>query len=108
MTVGGVTVKLGMAGGLLISGLTVGFLRSIWPIFGRVPSTSRWLLMELGLLMFMAGVGINSGGGIVGVIQSAGAELIGVGILVTSIPVFVSYFFGRKILRLNQQRFSEE
>lgn len=30
VTVGGVTIQLGMAGGLLISGLVVGFLRSIW------------------------------------------------------------------------------
>lgn len=101
VTVVGVTIKLGMAGGLLISGLTVGFLRSIWPIFGRVPSASRWVLMELGLLMFMAGVGINSGGGIVEVIQSAGVQLILIGILVTSIPVFVGYFFSTKILKLN-------
>lgn len=101
MTIGGVTIQLGMAGGLLISGLLVGFLRSIWPIFGRVPDASRWVLMELGLLMFMAGVGINSGGGIVEVIQSAGVQLIGVGVLVTSIPVFVGYFFSRKVLKLN-------
>lgn len=101
VTIGGVTIQLGMAGGLLISGLLVGFLRSIWPIFGRVPDASRWVLMELGLLMFMAGVGINSGGGIVDVIQNAGPQLIGAGVLVTSIPVFVGYFFSRKILKLN-------
>ena len=101
VTVGGITIKLGMAGGLLISGLTVGFLRSIWPVFGRVPSASRWVLMELGLLMFMAGVGINSGGGIVEVLQEAGLQLVGVGILVTSIPVFIGYFVGRKLLKLN-------
>lgn len=101
VTLGGITIKLGMAGGLLISGLTVGFLRSIWPVFGRVPSASRWVLMELGLLMFMAGVGINSGAGIIEVLQEAGLKLVGVGILVTSIPVFVGYFVGRKVLKLN-------
>jgi putative transport protein len=101
VTFGGVTIKLGMAGGLLVTGLTVGFLRSIWPVFGRVPSASRWLLMRLGLLMFMAGVGINAGGGIVDVIRDAGVQLIGVGVLVTSMPVLVGYFFGRKVLRLN-------
>lgn len=101
VTMGGVTIQLGMAGGLLISGLVVGFLRSIWPIFGRVPSASRWVLMELGLLMFMAGVGINSGGGIVEVIQSAGLKLVTVGVLVTSVPVFVGYYFSRKFLKFN-------
>lgn len=51
--------------------------------------------------MFMAGVGINSCGGILEVIQRAGVQLIGVGILVTSIPVFIGYFFSRKVLKLN-------
>jgi len=99
--IGGITITLGMAGGLLITGLTVGFLRSIWPVFGRVPTASRWVLMELGLLMFMAGVGVNSGSNIVQVMQEAGLQLLGAGILVTSVPVFVGYFFGRKILGLN-------
>jgi putative transport protein len=101
LTVGGVTLGLGMAGGLLITGLLIGFLRSIWPVFGRVPSASRWVLMELGLLMFMAGVGLNAGGGIVDIIQSAGIKLIGAGMIVTLVPVFVGYAFSRKVLGLN-------
>ncbi|TDJ28448.1 MAG: hypothetical protein E2O59_06035 [Gammaproteobacteria bacterium] len=101
ITVGGITIGLGMAGGLLISGLVIGFLRSIWPVFGRVPSGARWVLMELGLLIFMAGVGLNSGGGIVEIVQSAGVKLIGAGMVVTLVPVFVGYFFSRRVLKLN-------
>ena len=101
ITVGGITIGLGMAGGLLISGLVIGFLRSIWPVFGRVPSGARWVLMEMGLLIFMAGVGLNSGGGIVEIVQSAGVKLIGAGIVVTLVPVFVGYFFSRRVLNLN-------
>jgi len=101
ITLGNVTLGLGMAGGLLITGLLIGFLRSIWPVFGRVPSASRWVLMELGLLMFMAGVGLNAGGGIVEIIESAGIKLIGAGIIVTLVPVIVGYTFSRKVLGLN-------
>ena len=101
ITVGAVSIGLGMAGGLLISGLIIGFLRSIWPVFGRVPSAARWVIMELGLLIFMAGVGLNAGGGIVEIIHSAGAELLLAGIIVTLIPTLVGYFFSRKILQLN-------
>jgi putative transport protein len=98
---GDISVGLGMAGGLLVTGLLIGFLRSIWPVFGRVPSASRWVLMELGLLLFMAGVGINSGGSLVEIVQSAGAKLIGAGVIVALAPVFVGYAFSRKVLRLN-------
>ena len=101
VTLGGVTIGLGLAGGLLISGLVIGFLRSIWPVFGRVPSAASWLMMELGLLIFMAGVGLNSGAGIVAIVQDAGLKLIGAGVLVTLVPVFVGYFFSRKVLKLN-------
>jgi putative transport protein len=101
ITLGGIRIELGMAGGLLITGLLIGFLRSIYPVFGRVPSASRWVLMELGLLMFMAGVGLNAGGGIVEIIERSGGKLIGAGILVTLVPICVGYAFSRKILRLN-------
>ena len=101
VTVGGVTIALGMAGGLLITGLLIGFLRSIWPIFGRVPSASRWVLQQLGLLMFMAGVGLDSGSGIVEIVQSSGLQLICAGAVVTLAPVLVGYFFSRKVLKLN-------
>ena len=101
VNIGGVTIGLGMAGGLLLTGLLIGFLRSVWPAFSQVPSAARWVFMELGLLMFMAGVGVNAGGGMVEIIQQAGGKLIGAGIMVTLIPVFVGYFFSRKILKLN-------
>lgn len=101
VTIGGVSLTLGAAGGLLISGLTVGFLRSIRPTFGRVPSSALWLLMELGLLMFMAGVGLNAGSGIIETLQDAGVQLILAGIVVTVIPVLVTYAFGRLVLRMN-------
>jgi putative transport protein len=101
VTVGGVNIGIGMAGGLLITGLVIGLLRSVWPVFGRVPSAARWVLMELGLLMFMAGVGLNSGGEIVAVVQQAGGKLIGAGVLVTLVPVLVGYAFAVGILKLN-------
>lgn len=101
VTIGGVEIGLGMAGGLLITGLLIGFFRSIWPIFGRAPSAARWVMMELGLLIFMAGVGLNAGGGMVEIIQSAGVQLLGAGIVVTLLPTLFGYFFARKILGLN-------
>ncbi len=66
-----------------------------------MPSAASWLMMELGLLIFMAGVGLNSGAGIVEIVESAGVQLIGAGILVTLLPVFVGYFFSRKVLKMN-------
>jgi len=101
ISIGGVSVGFGSAGGLLAAGLTIGYLRAIRPTFGRVPSAARWVFMELGLLVFMCGVGLKAGSGILETLAVSGPALLGAGALVTSIPVLVGYAFGRWILRIH-------
>ena len=98
--IGGVSVGLGSAGGLLTSGLIIGFLRSVRPTFGRLPDAARWIFMEFGLLLFMTGVGLRAGGDIIETFIQAGPKLILAGIFVTIIPVLLGYIFGRKILKI--------
>lgn len=99
--IAGVSVGLGSAGGLLASGLIIGFLRSVRPTFGRLPDAARWVFMEFGLLIFMAGVGLRAGGDIIETLVNAGPKLIVAGIFVTTVPVMLGYLFGRNILKLN-------
>ncbi len=101
VTIGGIEVGLGSAGGLLASGLTIGFLRSIHPTFGRVPSAARWVFMEMGLLFFMVGVGLRAGRGIVEALYAAGPTLFLSGMLVTVTPVVVGFIVGRYVLKIN-------
>lgn len=99
--VGALSVGLGTAGGLLITGILIGFLRSIHPTFGRVPPPARWLLMELGLLFFMAGIGLKAGQGIVQAMLTVGPVLFLSGIVVTTMPVIVGFLFGKYVLKFN-------
>jgi putative transport protein len=101
VNVGQLSIGLGSAGGLLSSGLAIGYLRSIHPTFGRLPDAARWILMEFGLLLFMAGVGLRAGGNIIETFIAAGPVLVLAGICVTLIPIFVGYFFGRKVLNIH-------
>ncbi len=101
IAVGGISIGVGSAGGLLAAGLTIGYLRAIRPTFGRVPSAARWIFMELGLLVFMAGVGLQAGSGILDALASSGPRLLLAGAVVTSVPVFAGYAFGRYVLRIN-------
>ena len=101
VTFGGVSVGLGSAGGLLASGLFIGYRRSIKPTFGQLPEATRWFLMEFGLLIFMAGVGMRAGGGILDTLQHNGVALVGAGMCVTIIPILVGYFVGRKLLNIS-------
>jgi len=101
VTFGGVSVGLGSAGGLLASGLFIGYRRSIKPTFGQLPEATRWFLMEFGLLVFMAGVGMRAGSGILETLQHNGVSLVLAGMCVTIIPILIGYFVGRKLLNIS-------
>ena len=98
--VGAVAMGMGAAGGLLLSGILIGFLRSIHPTFGRVPPPARWVIMELGLIFFMAGVGINAGESALPVLKTVGLPLFFSGVAVTLAAMIVGAAFGLFVLRL--------
>lgn len=99
--VGNLSIGLGGAGGLLLAGILIGYLRSIHPTFGRLPAAARYLLMELGLMMFMASVGLKAGEGIGRALTSVGPSLFFCGVVLTLSPVIAGYLFGRKVLKMN-------
>ena len=99
--VGNLSIGLGGAGGLLLAGILIGYLRSVHPTFGRLPAAARYLLMELGLMMFMASVGLKAGGGIGDALTSVGPSLFLCGVVLTLSPVMAGYLFGRKVLKMN-------
>jgi putative transport protein len=100
VTVGAIPVGLGMAGGLLLIGLLVGWLNSARPTLGRFPDAARWILMEFGLLVFIAGVGLNAGGGILDTLRHTGGALVLAALFVVTLPLVLGYVFGRKVLKL--------
>ncbi len=101
LKLGEVAIGLGMAGGLLLVGILIGYLGSMLPTFGRVPVAARYVLMELGLMSFMAAVGLNAGGGVIAALASVGPLLITSGVLVTLLPPVMAYLVGRWLLRMN-------
>ena len=56
--------------------------------------------MEFGLLLFMSGVGLRAGGGILETLQENGITLVVAGICVTIIPILVGYFVASKLLKI--------
>ena len=98
---GELDLGIGNAGGLLLSGILVGFLRANRPTFGRMPAAARFILMELGLMLFMVGVGLSAGSGIVAALGEVGLELFLCGVAVTCLPLLAGYAFGRLVLKMN-------
>jgi putative transport protein len=100
MTIAGIPITLGMAGGLLIVGISVGWLNSARPSVGRFPEAARLVLLEFGQLIFIAGVGLNAGGNIVETFRQTGPSLLMAAVFVVTLPMLLGYAFGRKVLGL--------
>lgn len=96
---GKVPVSLSTSGGALIAGLFFGWLRSRRPKFGRIPSSAVWLLNNLGLNMFIAVIGLNSGPSFVSGLKEVGVMLFVMGIVATTIPLLLGVIIGKKFFK---------
>lgn len=99
--VGGVPLTLSTAGGALISGLVFGWLRSVRPLFGRIPSSTVWFMNSVGLNIFIAVVGISAGPGFVKGLQTQGVGLFIWGMVATSVPLILGMFVGKYVFRFD-------
>lgn len=99
MHIGGIPVSLSTSGGALIAGLVFGWLRSKHPTFGRIPSSSLWILNNLGLNMFIAVIGITSGPTFIQGIQQVGLGLFAAGIIATTVPLILGILMGKYIFK---------
>ncbi len=102
MTFGQVSFGLGNAVGLLLSGITLGFLRANHPTFGYVPQGALNMIKELGLMFFMVGLGLSAGGKMFAHLSQNGLQVIGLSFLVSVIPVIIAYLVGAYILKMNR------
>jgi putative transport protein len=101
LKLGATSISLGTAGGVLLVGLFFGLLHSQKPTFGRLPAAARYILMELGLLLFMQHIAVSAGETIVETFLGVGPKLVLCGIAVTLTPVFACFIVGRAIFRMN-------
>jgi len=99
--VGSVPLTLSTSGGALISGLFFGWLRSVHPTFGRIPSPTVWFMNSVGLNMFIAVVGISSGPGFVAGLQQLGFSLFLWGIFATTVPLVLAMYVGKYLFRFH-------
>jgi putative transport protein len=99
--VGSVPLTLSTSGGVLIAGLFFGWLRSVRPTFGRIPSSTVWFMNSVGLNVFIAVVGLSSGPGFVAGLQQLGFSLFLWGVAVTSVPLILAMYAGKYLFRFD-------
>jgi putative transport protein len=99
--VGSVPLTLSTSGGALIAGLFFGWLRSVRPTFGRIPSSTVWFMNSVGLNVFIAVVGIASGPGFVAGLKQLGFSLFLWGVVVTTVPLILAMYVGKYLFRFD-------
>jgi putative transport protein len=99
--VAGVPITLSTAGGALVAGIVGGWLRSVRPSFGRIPTPTVWFMNSVGLNIFIAIVGISAGPGFVNGLKTQGIGLFLWGALATTIPLVLGMFMAKYVFRFH-------
>jgi putative transport protein len=104
-SIGGVVLGLGTAGSILVLGLAGGWVRSRYPVFGAIPEAAQRLLMDIGLIVFIAVVGLHAGPHAVEAYQTSGgayfARIFVAGAIVTIVPLAVGTVVARYVLKMS-------
>ena len=103
--VGDIPLGLGTAGSILVIGLLAGWARSRYPVFGSIPEPAQRLLADIGLIVFIAIVGLHAGPHAVEAYEKSGgayfASIFFAGMVVTMMPIAVGAIFARKVFNMN-------
>jgi putative transport protein len=98
---GGIHLKLGLTGGVLLSSIFLSWKGKTGPIIWNLPGPANQILRQLGLLLFLTPVGLNAGQSLVLAIQEHGAILFLYGAIITLIPMITTVLIGRFLLKIN-------
>jgi putative transport protein len=99
---GGFSVGLGNAGGLLLSGILVSSAVSRLRFFGSTPNAARNILEDLGLVTFVGIVGINAGASLLAQLTGVVAlKIFLVGFIACTIPPVVTWAIGYHVFKVN-------
>jgi len=101
----GIVLGLGTAGSILVIGLVGGWARSRYPVFGSIPEPAQRLLMDIGLIVFIAVVGMHAGPHAVEAYHVSGgaffARILIAGVIVTVVPLAVGAVAARYVLKMS-------
>lgn len=98
---GGMTLSLGLAGGPLIAALTFGALGRTGPLVWTLPYGANLTLRQVGLVLFLAGIGTRAGYVFFSTVaQGTGGAILLAGVLITCLTAVFTLWVGYKVLRI--------
>lgn len=98
---GGFSFSFGLTGGILLVSLMLSAKGKTGSIIWTMSSSSNQLLRQLGLLLFLAGVGTSAGTTVVESFLNNGASMFVSGIIITLVPMLLAVLASRYIFKVN-------
>ena len=97
-----IPVKLGLAGGPLVVAIIIGAFGYRYKINTYTSTSANLMLREVGLILFLASVGIQAGATFWDTVTNGdGITYVWAGFLITTIPILIIGIIGRLKLKLN-------
>lgn len=95
-------VKLGLAGGPLLVSILLSRYGRVGPVVWYLPLSANLVLREVGITLFLACVGLKSGGRFVETLVSGdGLYWMGLAALITAVPLMLVALIARVVYKLN-------
>jgi putative transport protein len=96
----GVELKLGIAGGPLVVAIILGWAGRTGPMIWSIPYSANLTLRQLGMVMFLAGVGTRAGNTFLDNFLSGGWRLVLVSAVLVGISITATLLIGYLFLRI--------
>ena len=97
-----VPLKLGLAGGPLIVALILARIGTLGKYYWLMPSSANLALREMGIVLFLAVVGLKAGGEFFHtLLHGDGLQWLGVGTIITLVPLIITGIVARVYGKLN-------
>lgn len=98
---GGITLKLGMAGGPLVVALLLGNIHRTGTFVWTLPYSANMTLRQIGLIFFLAGVGTRSGYEFyTTLVTGTGLPMLGAAAVIVCTTAFLTLWIGHRLLKI--------
>lgn len=95
-------VKLGLAGGPLLVAIILSRVGRIGPLVWYLPSSANLIVREIGITLFLAAVGMKSGGKFLDTLMNGdGLYWMALSALITVVPLLIVGFVARIVYKVN-------
>ena len=88
-------VKLGLAGGPLVIAILLGRFGYKFHLVAYTTNSASLMIRDIGLVLFLAAVGIKAGGNFVDTVMNGGIHYVWMGFIITVLPLIIMGIFAR-------------